>query len=507
MSRRTFAFSLASFALGAGGGGAGQNSVSRSSSKITLSATVNLGIEAGQALGTLLQVRGSGSMDVISALGVPQFYNHYVRNNPRMLHSFAKKGDQSDFVVTELGTARNDNPRYHVFVLDGVLIDGTNRQYYDEGSNTWVNLPTPWNGTTFAAGEQINYAHWIGSGLFVSTDKGIYYDGVKIVGYSGPTYKPSNGSALFHNGLLFTSWDDGYIRVYSWTPGGAVGSPISSFALMPSHFLRAFGILNGAVYAISGYGRAIKYDAVANSWAYVSQPESVNEFYCLMQWFDELRLGDYPNGDQWHLTASSVTRIPDFPPEEAGAGPNVREIQAMTMYGGDMVLPLFPWGVVHRHDTINNAWHYQRLYTAPPIDMSNGPYIDTFGGNTDWRQRLPCAGIWKDGAFTVGSNTPGNLQAPDYESVPNRDEYGKVWKLVRPHAVSGELSWKTVPTTFTMEISAAGIVTKQDGVTISTVAGFTPSQLEGTDPLTVEFGNGIYGQFPGSIVSTSIQQE
>lgn len=500
--------SLAALAQYGGGAGARGNSVSRASAKIVLSATVNLGADDGKPLGTLFQIRGADPSDVIGALGVPQFYNHYVRNNPRMLHSFAKKkGDQSDFVVTELGAVRSDNPRYRVFVLDSVLIDGTNRQYYDESSNTWVNLPTTWNGTTFAAGEQINYAHRIGNGVFISTDRGAYYAGQKILSHSGTTYKSSNGSLLYHDGLLFASWDDGFIRTYAWTPGQAVGAPVNTFALIPTHFLRAFGLLNGNVYAVSGYGRVLRYHRAANNWSYVTQTENVSEFYCLMKWFNELRLGDYPNGDQWRVLPEIASREPNFPPEEAGAGIKSREIQAMTLYGGDMVVTLFPWGVVHRRDSVNGVWRIQRLYTAPTIDDSDGPYVNALGGNSDWRQRLPCAGIWKDGAFVSASNTPGDLLAPNYSSIPNRSEYGKVWKLKRPHAVSGELDWKAGQTTFSMEISAAGIVTKQDGVTISTVAGFGPPQLEGSDPLTVNFGSGIYGQFSGTIISTNIVQE
>jgi hypothetical protein len=443
---------------------------------------------------------------VAAAVGVPQFYNHYVRNNTRLLHIHGRKADESAFAVQELGTARSDYPRYHVFMLDGVLIDGTNRQYFDEGTSAWINLPNPWNGATFAVGEQINYAHRLLDKIFIVTDKGIYYDGTKILTYAGPTYRSSNGASLFYNGRLFTNWDDGVLRTYSWTPGGAVGSPISSFSLIATHFLRAFAVVSGVVHAVSGYGRLLQYDWAGNSWSFVTQAESVNEFYSAMIVNGSLRLGDYPNGDQWVLSGGAIERLTNYPPEEVGAEPNVREIQAMTMYGGDQVMPLFPWGYVHRQHMATGAWSYQRLYTAPAVNVSEGPYVNEFG-NGDWRQRIPCAGLYKDGAFFVGSNTSGNLQATNYGSVPNLSEYGKVWLLKRPHAFSTELDWKAGQTTFKLEISAAGILLWQDAVEIGSIAGFAPSDFEGADPITLELGDGLYGPFGGTVVGSVVEQE
>lgn len=480
--------------------------ISRLSSKVTISVSVNLGAENGKPLGTLFQLKRATNPDApVAALGVPQFFNHYVRNNTRMLHAHARKTDTA-FTVTELGTPRTDNPRYHVFVLDGVLIDGTNRQYYDDATNTWLNLPNPWFGNTLAAGEQVNYANRVNGQVFIVTDKGVHFNGAKIINYAGPTYKPSNGTVLFYDGLLFASWDDGVIRTYAWTPGAAVGAPINSFNLIATHFLRAMAVVGGVVYAVSGYGRLIRYDRVSNAWSYVTQSESVLEFYCAMVVNGTLRLGDYPNGDQWILNSGTLERFPNYPPEEAGAGPNVREIQAMTMYGGDQVLPLFPWGYVHKLSASTGAWSYQRLYTAPAVNTSEGPYVNEFG-NGDWRQRIPCAGLYKDGAFMVGSNTPGNLQAANFGSVSNLPEYGRVWLLKRPHAFSRELDWKSGTTVFKLEISSAGLVLSQDDVVLGTGAGISPSEFEGTDPITIQVGEGIYGPFGGNIIGSLIQQE
>jgi hypothetical protein len=504
MTRRSFLVSLAAAAMP--GGISPVESVSRSASKVIITATVNLGPDNGSPLGTLFQLRRTNSWEIVGALGVPQFYNHYVRNNPRLLHGHGRRAEQGVFAVETLGTPRNDNPRYHVFVLDGVLIDGTNREFFDEGTGEWVPLSNPWVGTTFAAGEQINFAHWIDAGLYVSTDKGIYYDGTKILNYSGPSYKSSNGTTIYHDGLLYASWDDGVVRVYDWSPGEAVGAPINSYTLISGHFLRAFGILNNTVYAMTSRGTFARYNRVGNNWTQIGAPENTDEFYCLMQYFNEIRIGDYPGGDQWRFQQpSTLQNLAPYPPDEVGVGTFGREIQAMTMYGGDMVVPLFPWGVVHRRHISTGNWYYQRLYGAPAFDTSQGPYTVAFG-HGDWRQRIPCAALWQDSCILVGSNTPGNLLAPNYASVPNSAEYGTVWKLTRPHAVSAELTWKSVPTTFALEISAAeGVVIKQDGVTLGSVAGFAPSQFEGSDAISVEFGSGIYGMFSGSVISTSIE--
>lgn len=482
--------------------------VPRTASKITISVTVNLGVENGKPLGTVLQLqRASGQLAVAGALGAPQFFNHYVRNNTRMLHVHGRKADESAFTVEELGTPRSDNPRYHVFVFDGVLIDGTNREFFNEGSSAWQALSNPWNGATFSAGEQINYAVRVEGQVFISTDKGVFYNGTRIVSYAGPTYKSSNGSILYYDGLLFTNWDDGVLRTYAWTPGAAVGAPINSFDLISGHFLRAFGVVGGLVYAVSGYGRLLRYDRLGNSWSYVTQAESVNEFYSAMVVNGTLRLGDYPNGNQWLLNGSSLERLASTPPVESGAGSSSREIQAMTMYGGDQVLPLFPWGYVHRQHMANGDWFNQRLYSAPAVNTSDGPYVNEFG-NGDWRQRIPSAGLYGDGAFFAGSNTPGDLMATNHASVPNKAEYGKVWLLRRPHAFSAELDWKAGETVFTYEISAVGgLRLLQDGVLLGSVSGFAPSQFEGSDPITLQLGDGIYGPFGGTIVGHQLTIE
>lgn len=504
MRSRSLLASLASTAMP----GVDLDSVSRLASKVTVSVTVNLGADSGQPLGTLFQLRRASSTEVVAALGVPQFYNHYVRSNPRMLHAHGRRSEQADFSVQALGSSHGSNPRYHVFVLDDVLIDGTNREYFDEVTEEWVALPNPWNGATFAAGEQINFAHRIGSAVFISTDKGLFYDGVRIITSGAGSYKTSSGAALYHDGLLFTNWDTNVISVYSWTPGGAVGSAIGTYSMISGHFVRAFGVLAGTVYAMSSRGTFLRYNTGANTWMVIGLPENIEEFYCLMQVFDEIRIGDYPNGDQWRFSPpSTLTHLVGSPPEEAGAGSQLREIQAMTFYGGELVCPLFPWGVVHRQHMSTGNWYYQRLYTAPAIDTSDGPYVAAFS-NGDWRQRIPCAGLWRESVILAGANKAGDLTVANAGSVTNLEEYGTVWKLTRPHAVSAELDWAAGETTFSLEISAAGgIVMKQDGVTLASVAGFAPSQFEGDDAISVDFGNGLYGAFTGEIVGSSTSQE
>ena len=488
-------------------GGGGGNSISRAASKVVVSATVSLGAETGKNLGTILQLRRSQSHQIVAAVGVPQFYNHYVRNNTRMLHVHGRTANEDAFTVQELGEPRNDYPRYHVFAFDGELIDGTNREVYDADEDEWVPLPNPWHGATFDSGEQINYAQRIDGEVYLSTDKGLFYDGVRIVSHPGSTYRSSNGASLVYDGLLFANWDDGTLRVYEWTPGGAVGSPINSFSLISGHFIRAFGILDGTVYAVSGYGRFIRYDRGLNTWSYVTQPESVAEFYCLMGMFNKLRLGDYPNGHMWdYASGGSLSRLSSYPPVESGASSLNREVQAAALYGGDEICHTWPWGVVHRRDMATGTWYDQRLYTAPSVSTAEAPYIGSFGHNK-WGQRLPCAALFRDGVVISAAPKDGNLLDTDYASVPNRSEYGKVWMLRRPHAFSCELDWKSGNTVITLEISAEGIVLRQDDVELGRVDGFAPSDFEGDDAITVEFGDGLYGPLDADLIGHTIDQQ
>lgn len=506
MTRRTFLASVVSIAAGAD---ASANSISRSAAKITVSATVDLGAENGKNLGTIFQLRRGASNGIVAAVGVPQFFNHYTRSNPRMLHAHVRAASKAStgFTVRELGTPRTDTTRTSSFVLDGTLVDGINRQYFDEVSGDWIALPSPWHGATFLAGEKIGYASRVAGKVLISTDRGVFYDGVRIISRDGTAYHAGSGSVLYYDGRLFTNWDDGVLRTYAWTPGGAVGAPINSFNLISGHFLRAFGILGGRVYAVSGYGRVLHYDRAANNWAYVAQPESVNEFYSLMSVFNELRVGDYPNGDQWRLSSpSSLSRMSNWPPEEAGASSTYREVQSMCLYGGDEIAPTWPWGVVHRGRIETGTWSNHRLYSQPPVSGIEAPYLDVYGNNY-WGQRLSCVGLYRAGVFLTASNKNANLLDPGQDTVPNKADYGKVWLLTRPHAFSAELDWKPGETTFSLEISAAGVILKQDGVTLGSVAGVAPSDFEGSDPITVDVGSGLYGSLEATLIGSHIDQQ
>lgn len=499
MSRRSFMVGLASTFIPTQA-----LAISRSATSAVIDVTVDLGADNGVPLGTILQLRNGSTNQIVGSIGVPQFYNHYVRNNPRLAHAHIRTADQSEFVATEIGTPLNDKPRYHVFVLDGELIDGTNRQVFNETSGAWDDLPDPWHGVTFSSGEQINYAHRLAGGVFISTDAGVYFGGSKIIAHSGQSYASSLGTVLYRDGYIFAEWSDGVLKTYEWNPGGGAPVLVDSHALPASNFLRAFGCAGEHVYAIIGYGKVLRFNGT--SWVFVTQTETVNEFYCCMNVFDDLIIGDYQNGNQWKLTApDSLSRLTGVPPVESGASTSGREIQSMTMFGGDEIATLFPWGSVYRRHIASDTWYHQRVYSAPAIDGSGGPYTTTLG-HGDWRQRLPTTGLWKNGIFVGASNTPGNLLAQDYALVSNRLEYGKVWHLVRPNAFSSEIGWKAGQTVFRLEISESALVLKQDGVTLGSTTGAKISDLEGSAPITIETGSGLYGPFAGTIVGVNVSE-
>lgn len=319
------------------------NSIPRDAAKITVSVTVDLGLERGKPIGTIFQLVQDQPWKIPMALGSSQSFNHYNRSNPRVLHGYARRSEDEAFVVTQLGTATKI--RYRVFTIDNVLIDGKNREYFDTITGEWAPLPNPWYGATFLAGEQINYAHWLGAAVFISTDQGIFYNGVRIVSSPTPSYGSGAGCHLFYNGKLFTHWPGQPVKVYNWQPGDPpVGSPATTFDPGAAHFLRAYGMDEVAVYFISAIGGVFRFDMATSAVTTIS-PSTPMEFYCLQSFMDnQFRLGHYPSGDQWlFVPGQSFEQLPNYPPEEAGASTSAaRETQALLLYGGDVICPTWP---------------------------------------------------------------------------------------------------------------------------------------------------------------------
>jgi hypothetical protein len=480
----------------------------RGAASLRLAATVTLGADRGQPLGTVLQLRRGG--EPVIGLGFPQVMNHFTRANPRMLAGFARSDAPLTHTATVLGSATK--VRYRTAVFDGDLTDLSNLERFDEASGEWLPLPADWAGLSLRPGEHLYSIQRIGPAVLAVSTERVICDGATI--YEMNTL-PWGACAFWHDGWLHVCCPFyGEIRSFVWSPGsGPVGVPALTYALGP-HYGRAFGVLGGKVLMATHAGGLHRFDGVAWDAVQWSFP---GEFYALAQVGETLRLGDYGTGDQWlydPALAPVLQKLGGNPPAEPGAQKaSGREIQSFALHGGALYHGVYPWGAVHWRDLLNWTWGHQRLVSGPPIDAALGAFtadltaqgVDpgVFPGISRWCQRITALTAWRGGIVASCTNMPGDLILPTSAQTAMlgglHGEYGRTMLLEGPCAAAGEIAWADAPTELAIEIEAGRLTLRQDGAPIAEVPGLAPADLAAGD-LTLEVGRGQFGSFGGQAI-------
>lgn len=239
------------------------------------------------------------------------------------------------------------------------------------------------------------------------------------------------------------------------------------------------------------------------------------QLYSTMAFYDRLLMGQYPTGRLFEYDGSKITDRAGWPPKLAGVSGSAREAQTAVIFGGEVLVGVWPWGELWRYSPDAQKWVFlRRMFDHPELsDAIVHPYDVENRGNAVgnlWGQRVTSLVTSGAGLFvSTSAKAPCEWDAARFPFLaPDRwKSYGAVYHLTMPGHLGAQTAWTDGPTRLELTLRGAEMTIAQDGrqLAAATVTGPLASRLRclsGFQP--VRWGDGIYGKFGGPAIQGTL---
>ena len=497
---------------------------SQNSAAKTIRVTVDRGKDHGQSFGSLFEVKTKDGSMVLGA-GFQNLYNTRYRADRHAIQFFLRPTDGQRSFVTETLPRPSDLCGSYLYGRDGVIYSA-----YGEVSS-WNEKADSWKSTASVGGTDETMR--VGDGMLRLGDSRVIYNDTEILG------QPDEGRYelfFYANGYLFwyhvqrgdggyrpySSDDDGFSKLVAcpWTPGaGPVDLAKAIVLTLPvvGETTFAWGQLGDQVVTGSNIGGFYRFEN--GNWRMLLEPRISESYqlYSTLQVHDRLLMGHYPSGRLLEYDGESIKELPNSPPVMEGVSTSAREAQTTVVYGGDVLVGVWPWGELWRFNPDQGNWSLMgRMFEHPaPSDKTVHPY------EAESRQH-PVKNLWGQRVTSLVPNGPDLFVATSAKSPmtwdPNRfpflspdkwKSYGSVYRLTMPGHFSAPTTWTAGATTFEFEIRGSNVVVRQDGKVLvaGEVAGPLGKRLKNSLKLEeISWGDGIYGDFRGRSLEGKLEE-
>jgi len=199
-----------------------------------------------------------------------------------------------------------------------------------------------------------------------------------------------------------------------------------------------------------------------------------------------------------------VTTIGGWPPVLEGVSDRAREAQTTVIYGGDLMVGVWPWGEVWRYNPDSCGWNFmRRMFTHPELSSEiTHPYDVENHDNSPqnmWGQRVTSlVANGPDLFISTSAKAPYEWKPETYPFLaPDKwKSYGKVYRATMPGHLSVTTKWTDGPTRLEFMIGDREISIHQDGVVLAQTF-LIGSLAERTDKArslkNLKWGTGIFG--------------
>lgn len=475
----------------------------------------DLSQDAGQSLGSLFEIRGAEDQ-VLAGAGFLNSYNTQDRSDRRMLHVYVRTAKPTPFRLVPLPRPTGEAGTY-LYGYSGGLFSYS-RSSFDRVLRRWNSEQQMWNIERSVPPLAIEVQ---GRPMNAHREQ-ILYDGKPILecpeaeGKLGEWYY--NGGVLVvrafqadspttRNQLVAFRWKPGTSHLL-WKDGKSI--PLSH----PTEFIYCYGQLgrgaNHQIFAASNRGTVLLFRD--GSWESVRESDGRSfQVYCGLNYRDRLLVGQYPTGQLLELSQGKLELLPDSPPVMPGVSRNAREAQSITIFGGDMIVGVWPWGEVWRRNENGGEWEFQgRVFTHPtPTDQTTHPYEkETMALDpvlNRWGQRVTSLVPMGDSLYISTSAKGHNPFEEKFEFLAGGKhlEYGMVYRCQRSGCLSLPISWTNRRTRVEVQFSKNRIRVLQDGQEIGSSMWDIgdPAKLEDWSLLA---GQGVYGPFDGQSLDVQL---
>ncbi len=485
--------------------------------KITI--TIDRGRDVGQNFGSLFEATSNDGSLVIGA-GFQNLYNTRYRADRHATQLYVRPSRGERTFETEALPRPNELCGTYLYGRDGVV-----RSTYG-GVKAWDPNANKWLDDKIIGGSEETMR--VGNGLLELGDSTVKYDGKVIL---GPPEKGSYQLFFYASGHLcfyhvkrgeggyrpYVNDDDGFSKLYAcpWTTDeGTVDLYKAIVLTLPvvGETTFAWGQLGEQIVTGSNIGGFYVFED--GSWRMLLEPKlGVSyQLYSMMAYYDRLLMGQYPTGRVFEYDGEKIVDLAGWPPKLDGVSGSSREAQTTVIYGGDVLVGVWPWGEVWRYNPDSEKWSFmRRMFDHPDLsDKITHPYdLENRGNDVGnlWGQRVTSLVTSGPDIFiSTSAKYPCEWNADQFPFLaPDKwKSYGTVYRMTMPGHLSATTNWTDGPTTIEFTIRDADIEISQDGkhLAATTLAGSLAERLRALNGFKqqVKLGDGIYGKFSGVVI-------
>ena len=491
----------------------------------TVSLVVDRGNDVGQSFGSLFELSSDDGSLMIGA-GFQNVYNTRYRGDRHSVQFFVRPTDgKREFAVKELPRPSDDLTGAYLFSRDDVVYSTYG------GLKSWDNASESWKTVSAVGGT--NETMRVGNGVLVFGDSSVSYNNHEIL--SAPKvgryelFFYANGYLCFYhihrNGKpyhYYEKGEEGFSRLYAcpWLPGQAqVDLSTAETLRLPvvGETTFAWGQLGQQIVTGSNIGGFYTFEN--RQWKMLLAPNIGKSYqlYSTIGFHDQLLMGQYPTGRVFSFDGKQIRDQPGWPPVLEGVSTSAREAQTSIIYGGDLMVGVWPWGELWRYNSDSEQWIFtRRMFEHPTVsDKITHPYdLENRGNNVGnmWGQRVTSLVV--SGAHLYVSTSakapyPWEPQKYPFLTPSKWKSYGKVYQLTTPGSLAACLKWTTGPTILTFSLKANELSIHQDGLLLarSQVTGKIRDLVQAMRiSQRVQWGNGVYGRYGGKALEGRVAQ-
>ena len=173
------------------------------------------------------------------------------------------------------------------------------------------------------------------------------------------------------------------------------------------------------------------------------------QLYSSLAFHDRLLMGQYPTGRVFQFDGQKITDQQGWPPVPRGVSGSAREAQTTAIYGGDLMVGVWPWGEVWRYNADTRAWTFmRRMFDHPRLSAKITHPYDVENQNDQpqnrWGQRVTSLVPSGPALFiTTCAKSPYEWRPEKYPFLlPTKwKSYGKVFRATIPGHLSAPTKW------------------------------------------------------------------
>jgi len=481
---------------------------------------VDLGEDLGQSFGSLLEVVDADGK-VVAGAGFSDVYNTRFRSDRYTLQFFIRPGSgRDDYTLSRLphpglgtGVYLMDMDQ-QVFSWTSAVGDGL--RLWDPQDKQWTVDPRPGNRSLASGDGQMRLA----GEVLRFRRGGVSYQGRTIL--EGPEVGYYYNFYYAHGHLFFyhthRTGQGGFTRILAcpWKPGGEGPVNLQRALSVDAKYVGAtpfaWGQYQSQVLTVSNYGGVYVFQE--GRWRVLLEGDDQVSYqvYSMLNFHDRLYLAQYPTGHLFEYNGEKLTHRNDWPPRLPGVSTSAREAQTMAVYGGDLMVGVWPWAELWRYQHESDSWHSMgRMFSHPELTaQQTHPYeqdADRLKLVTNhWGQRITGMVVLGQDLVLSTSSKGTDLWKENYTFLTDRQrrEYGAVLKLNRPGNIAGQIQWTGKPIRFDLDVTTSTIAIFQDGKQIAGGNHDLPlGRLNGK--LTLRPGQGANGRLAGRVLSSELE--